>query len=354
MLYYFLLLSFLCIGVPNLPQRIKNFLFVLSGFLLIFFCAFRGDGNGDYFTYIEYSKLITSFSDLMNFNFPMEIGFRFLSLIGNLLGLHQQFIIVSLAFISVGLVLIIVKKYSLNPNLSLVVFFPMFLMMDMHASRTAVSAVFGFLSIISMIEKKSKRSLFYFFLAISFHFSAIILVLLPFALLPLPILFLILIFSIIFSVSIGAYDLLVLIVDLIDNPLITYKFYNYLANPDYSHKLLMYDPRIIWPIIISVCSFSLIKVIKNHFLLKLMRVYIVGTCAFIFFSDFALFAIRLSHFFMITSIIIIPGVCFYFDRAFSTARQRMFISSYASLSYYLVLSTIILFSDYVEYKFFFR
>ena len=140
MLPYFILIAVILISQIKVHKRsnqtYKLFLMFVGLFI---FAAIRGSGSGDYFNYLIFSKYVTNFGDVASKSIPMEIGFRFMSYINNILGFHEQTVIAAMNFISLLCTYKFIKKYSPDKVLSVLLFLPLFLQYDMHASRTAVA-----------------------------------------------------------------------------------------------------------------------------------------------------------------------------------------------------------------------
>lgn len=74
-------------------------------------------------------------------------------LLGHSLGLGEQYIIVAMATLALIPVTYIIYKYSPYKILSLLIWMPYFLAMNMQTSRTSVAAAFGLLFMILYYKK---------------------------------------------------------------------------------------------------------------------------------------------------------------------------------------------------------
>lgn len=176
MLYvpYLIILSYPLLGFIN-KGKIKKIKPEYTFFLYLFFAALRGNGNGDYFNYINGIHLIDDFTKVIyGTGYPFEIGFRFIAYINNVLKLDPQFTIAVLNLISLNNIRIIINKYSKDQWLSWLMYFPFLLLFEMHHTRASVAMTFSFLVFHELIfEKRLIRVSLYSLLAFSFHKSSI-------------------------------------------------------------------------------------------------------------------------------------------------------------------------------------
>ncbi|HHF2865962.1 TPA: EpsG family protein [Vibrio alginolyticus] len=353
MLPYLALLLLLLFSIIFDNTKYKWKVFHINSFFLFLFCAFRGNGDGDYFTYIEYSKLIVSVNDVLDFTFPMEIGFRIISFFLNSLNLGGQGVIILMSMLSLFPTFYIISKLSDKPSLSLLVFFPFFLIMDMHSSRTAVAAAFGLLGALSLFENRNVKASIFFAIAISFHSSAIILCLLFFRRCKLSSIIIMMIFSLVFQSVYGVKELLLTILDSLGLDFFRMKVEIYLSQEDYVYDIPLYDPRNVLQIIISllvIYYYRSIRTMSQSF--ELNKMFAFGCVVFILFSDLAIFSIRLSYFFLITSYIVVPILSHRLDLNCERSSLPRLSGSYLFAFAYSLMASAIIFS-YVEYVFYF-
>lgn len=104
------------VGAATLFDKTKyqKLIFILISLLMILFSGLRmgGTGTGDYDAYLALYSVADNFDEVVNPTIHAEIGFRFLSYIGNLLGFGGQFIIFSMAALSFVLVARVIYKLS--------------------------------------------------------------------------------------------------------------------------------------------------------------------------------------------------------------------------------------------------
>lgn len=278
--------------------------------LLIIFSGIRGNGDGDYFAYLTWGGKIKTFSDVIyNNGFPMEVGYRFLAWIISLLHLPAQTIIFSMNLISITCICFTVKKWSPNYMLSLLCFLPFFFQFDMHAARTAVAMGISLLTLQFVVERKPVRFLMVVALAAMFHKEAwIIIMLYPLmkVKIDLSVGNIILIFETVFVTFIGVDKLVLALMKL---PLLngfSNKYISY-ANSEFGYPASLLDPRYLLAYVVFLGAKMIIK--KPDKLEKLL-INSAYFCVFlmIFFCEHTVFVYRLSSFYHIHSIILVPVI----------------------------------------------
>lgn len=305
---YFLFLISISIGTLFDRNKFGQSLFIFTSVGMIVFSALRvgGTGLGDYNTYLWMYSQISDWRSVLNPDIHAELGFRLLSYIGNLLNFDAQFIIASMAFLSAIIVIYIVNKYSPYKILSLLIWFPYFLTMNMHTARTSVAAAFGFLFFIFLSDKKIVRSAISLTLSLSFHSSALVLILAILIKLNINTLLYLLIGLSLFFILVDPFSLLAFLFSLIG--LDKYEtFINiYINSSEYGYPMALYDPRIILSIGVSALIFSVRKHIQLHPGRVFFKLYLIGVFLLIAFSSVTVVAWRASYYFLITSVLVIP------------------------------------------------
>lgn len=304
MLPFFLIYG-LVIILLYLYKRKNNIMYVRVAFIFIFaFIAMRGNGSGDYFTYLEYSEKIISIKDVFDFSFPMEIGFRVISFLKNYFNLIDQTVIIVMAFICVYIMYYIITKYSEDIVLSTLIYFPILFQFDMHATRTAVAGSFGILALVCFYKNHYVNSSIFLLLAICFHKSACVL-LAGFVLI-----------YILKNIHWKKYiyiSLCILFVSVFPiikyvflNFNINYKIYNYLFLSEFSYPLRTFDPRVILILFLFVISLFLVKQKKSKISIVVSILLLLNISTIMLFRDSTFMALRLSSFFDRFSIIYLP------------------------------------------------
>lgn len=307
LLFLFIVMFLLIKYKQSNNEKLFGFIFII----VFLFCALRGNGSGDYFTYLEYSTQINSIGDLFNMSFPMEIGFRFFSLIKNALHLHDQFIIIFMNMVSIGLTYYSINKYGKYKVLSTIIFLPILLQYDMHATRSAVAASLVCISYFSFIENKYKKSLLFFLGSICFHRSVMIILLFPIFLFIKSKLktrnYAILCSSFLILSLFPVFKFVPYFIEQlgISNIYVT-KLYNYMYVSEFAYPMNIFDPRILLYIALFILSIIVLHKFKTKkFVYISLLLYLNLICLFLF-RDSTFLALRFSSFFERILIIEIP------------------------------------------------
>lgn len=287
--------------------------------ILLLFSGLRGNGDGDYFNYLNGVKHIQSLHDVFFIqNYPFEFGFRVISYITNVLHGSPQFSIFIMSLISLTTIKYLIKKYSSNIWLSWIMYFPFLLMFDMHHSRNSIAMAFTLLFFFKfVIENNNIHALISIFCALSFHKSAIF-----------PIL-IITLYKYLYSRSlIGSWNLKKLIIFLLillpigfvisplnisnilvgyfPNISLFYKLNAYLNNPRWSYPFSLLDPRLILMITIIFISINYTTKDKSKLFVHIQNYYIIGLILVFLLSDSTLLTIRFYNFFNMGIIFLVP------------------------------------------------
>lgn len=294
--------------------RVSTSIFYLFSLFVLLAMALRGNGTGlaDYDAYIRIYSSIVDWYDVLNPATHVEIGFRVVSFLGNTFNSGGQFIITFMALASFIPVAWVIKKYSPYKMLSIVVWFPYIMSMNMQSSRISVAVGFGILFFICYYNKHKLLSILCFLLAVSFHTSLILLVCTFVTRLRLSVLagtYFILLFL---SFLIGFSVLFAGVLSLIGLDVIAVKFLSYVNSEHYGYPMPVYDPRIM----ISVFMVAAIMLIKNRvtnpFHIYLFKLFIIGSMILIAFMDVTILAWRLSYIFLIIGVLVVPIISRYF------------------------------------------
>lgn len=308
MLPYFSLLIAITIASIFDGKKIDKIIFMGLVLWMLIISALRvgGVGTGDYEAYLQLYSLTDSFEKVINPEIHAEIGFRVLSFLGNYLGFESQYIIVVMAFLALLPVAYIIYKYSPYKILSLLVWFPYFLTMNMHSSRTSVAAAFGLLFIINFLGKKWFSALLSLIVSISFHSSALVLVLVLLARISLKKLLYILLFSFILLIVISPFELMIMLFNSIGLNKLSGFVQIYITSDEYGYPMKIYDPRIILGAGIVFLIFKSQRKISRYFNMNYFKIYIIGVLSMIVFSSVVIMAWRLSYFFLIVGVVVVP------------------------------------------------
>lgn len=284
--------------------------------LLLIFAGIRGNGSGDYFVYLYRGKLIKTISDIFQNTAYMDMGYSILAYIVNHYHLPAQAVIIMMNTISIGCVAITIRRYSCMPILSVLVFLPFFYQFDMHAARSAVAMGILLLSIPYIIDRKPLKFALVLAVSMMFHPEALIgvfLYFLPSLKLDFKIMSVVLAIEAVLVVCIGMDRLVLLILRYMRLGSIYRRFAGYVGNSRYGYGANIFDPRILLVILLFVLASYFI--IEPNELERLM-INITYACAFImiFFSEHTIFVYRLSSFYNLFTIILVPMIVTHVDK----------------------------------------
>ena len=320
--------------------RVSTSIFYLFSSFVLLVISLRGNGTGlaDYDAYIRIYSSIVDWYDVLNPTTHVEVGFRILSYIGNSLNLGGQYIIVVMAVLSFLPVALLIKKYSPYKMLSILVWFPYIMSMNMQSSRISVAVGFGLLFFICFYKKYRVLSLICFSLAFSFHISSILLLCTFLTRLKLSVLNSIYFILLFLSFVVGFITLFSGVLSLIGLDVFSAKFISYVNSEDYGYPMPVYDPRIL----ISLFMVASIALIKNRvtdpFHLYLFKLFVIGSMILVVFMDVTILAWRLSYIFLIIGVLVVPIISRYFITFLPPAQKVAYIAFPAM---YLALGLII-------------
>ncbi|MCR3930616.1 EpsG family protein [Aeromonas caviae] len=352
MIYYLILpFLFLFMCVFDKSKAEKPILAFLILFLL-FFVGLRegGTGTGDYYEYIRLYEKIKTFDDIFNANIHAEIGFRYLSYIGNKFGFDGQFIIFVMAALSVIPVAFVIYKYSCYKILSLLIWYPFILTMNMQASRSAVAAAFGLVFIVSFFNKNHLKSVIFLALSLSFHTSAISLLAIYMTRISLQKL-LFAIFIILFScLFLNPLILLADLFNMMGLGIVSNKILNYMSSTDYGYPMRMYDPRILLNIFICFLIWHVKDKINDPLYINLCKVFCVGMFFMILFASITVISLRVSFLYLITGVIVIPIICQIYNQGFYLQiKFKRVMSLFLSCAYVAYISVLAYMAEPYEF-----
>ncbi|MFI3939871.1 EpsG family protein [Vagococcus fluvialis] len=341
----------------------NNLLLCVLLFILFLVAALRGNGIGDYFVYLNYSKLINTTSDLFNSNFPMEFGFRLLSYIVNTLKFNSQWVIASMNAISISCIYFFIKRHSPDMLFSVLLFLPLFFLFDMHTARTAVAIGIGSLSLKYVVDRKLIKFILIVFIAAQFHNIAWVLLII-YLINFIQLSYLFYIFSILISLFIVKLININLIISQVFKLVGLHEFESrfliYSTNTTYGYEFSLIDPRLLLSMGILIMSLVIIentyfKKNIDELTLKYLRLLIkvnwLLVILMIILSKNTIFVIRLYGLFSVFQIVQIP----LFLKEYKNISNY---NSYIILKYFLglayVLYAIVLIQSQPEYLFYFN
>ena len=308
--YILLILIIFFIQFEFNSERKERIRFAIGIILLFLFAALRGVSNGDYTAYLLRGKEIDSFYKIFNNNTHMEIGYSILYYFINLLHLPEQTIIMTMNLISIGCMSKFIKKYSANRCLSLLLFLPLYFQFDMQAARTAVAISICLMGITYVLDRKFLHFCAVIFLAMLFHRSAVIV---------LPIYFLMnfhinlviggiaIISSMCFVTFVGVDRTILSILQILKFDSFYVRYYGYISSEEFGYRFSLFDPRLLICILIYiVAKLACKRVSKLENLL--INISLVNVLIMVLFSEHTIFCCRLSAFYNVYSIVLVPIV----------------------------------------------
>lgn len=307
--YWVALASIILLQIRFNKKTERNVNFILIMLILFLFAGLRGNGKGDYFNYLQYSSYIQSLSDVLRFDFPMEIGFRVLAFVGNYLHLNSQFVIIAMNFISLSCIYKFLKWHSDDCCYSTILFFPIFLQFDMHAARSAVAISLCAIAYHYLLSDNLKKFFLFILLAMCFHKSAIIFILsilckkirigLNFSILFVVVIFL---FTTIFDFD----RIIIETLQMLGFQNYANSYRSYANSVAYGYAFSLLDPRFF--MIIAIFIFSKLSLDKNSLdEIIASNLLLLNIILLLLLRQHTAIALRMSAYFNIYTIIAIPN-----------------------------------------------
>lgn len=367
MVSYFLLLLFISLLQINPRHRIRqiyDFRVKLSMFVTFLFAALRGNGNGDYFTYLERSKAITSIQKVFDNNLDMGYGYTFICYIVNKLGLNIQFVIILMNALCSILVYKLITEYSKDYMLSVLIYLSFFLQFDMHATRSALAVYLVAYSYHYLLNKEPARYFLFVFLAVLVHPTAIVglLLLLSDKKINRSMEIISILFLIIMSFVINFDGLIMAILNGLNLGYFTNKFGTYSLNNVYGYRFAIYDIRLLICIGLLIIGSSIIRK-PNSNQHRLLNINYFCIIIMIILSQHSIMVQRIATFFNVFSILLIPEIYkTYSDRISSEEKSQFVVAKnnkvlkMAIIGFYIMLNAAFIYNGYIKtginYKFF--
>lgn len=363
MIPYLLIYLYLFTGYLFQHKKTSKYFFLninVAMVVLFLFSSLRGNGSGDYFNYINAASRIQSFKDFQ-YDYNYDLGFKILSLIGNKLNFHPQWVIISMNILSLGSIFYVINKESSDKWLSLLIYYPIMLLFDMHHSRSAISINMGVLFIYFIYKREIFRAILSFLVAFSFHKSAIILLLLPmlindsfidiysktFFRIKNRVVFIVVLLII---SLLKPLQILILLISKIEISLFQ-KIVSYIQS-DWSYPFMYTDPRLWMVILIFIVHTPLVTSIstqkdndtfkKTTFLDETLLMIIISM---LMLRESTILVIRMSHFFMVYLVFIFPELWKYYkmNSYYVSVKNRL---KDTNLSLYMMLIVQLIYTVY--------
>lgn len=305
---YLILLFAIVFATPFDGKKFDKIIFLILVIWMFILSAFRvgGTGEGDYDAYQRFYLAIDTFDNVINPDLHVEIGFRILSFLGHTAGFSEQYIIIAMAALALIPVSYIIYKYSPYKLLSLLIWFPYFLTMNMHSSRTSVAAAFGLLFMFLLYEKRIFLALLSLMISVSFHSSSLVLMLIFLTRINLKKLYFFAILVILFSLFFSPLDILISVLDVIGLNKLSNSVRLYISSDDYGYPMAIYDPRILLNIGIVILIFLYRNALFGYSKAYYSKIYIIGLVVMLLFSNVVIMSWRMSYYFLLVSVIALP------------------------------------------------
>lgn len=290
-------------------ENVKRWMFSFFSIALLIFCASRGIIDRDHQNYLNIYRYVVEGSGYL-----IEPTYYLISNISNWIIGGPLLVFVLYAIIGLNLKVYTIKKYSILPLVSLLVYFSNYYFLhEMTQMRAGISIGFALIAINSWLN--GNKSSYYFFLFISFlfHYSALIFLIIPF--MPK---------GKISKKEILTYTILISFVYVLF--IINFgfaKIFSYIPIGFVQEKFHIYNERAAAGEVQSINAFSVMQMIKltvaycvyifapkdsheSKFFNVMLRFYIFSAICWVMFFDIPVFAVRLSDIFGISEIFIIP------------------------------------------------
>lgn len=340
--YIIFFLPFLGLFNSNKFNKSTSFFFIYTYlFLLVLFIGFRHEVGGDWAQYIHNYRNQTLF-DFFNLSIRNDYLYKYISFVFYKFGLSYHFLNF---FLSIFFVLSIYKFGQLQPSLALsfIISFPIIiLIMGMGFDRQGIAFAFILFAMTAFIKEQKINFLFFSFLAIFFHKSAIFILLLY----PLINRY-INIYEMIFICLTILFIIVLLRTDLI-NLYNNYIGENLYSNAEESSQLVSKGApyRIGLNLIASGIFLIFYKEISNNINEKKLFLFL-SICIFLIFLlsfKYAVFSDRINYYFSAIQIIVFSRIPF----LFSNKMTRVLIILSISLFYILILFVWLNYAEYAH------
>jgi len=353
MIIYYILFAILIVFAildDNLTIKSKRQLLVLTGFILVLFAGLRSmNVDKDYNSYSRLFDLSPSpfkiifdpINTLIKSKNEPTLTLIF-SIIKSIFSKGFPIVIFIYALLSVTLKLKALKLMTNNIMLSILIYFSsIYILQDMTQIRAAVASGLFLLSIPQIINQNSKKFFLIIFLAICFHYSAIIF--LPFYFFNThkinKILF-VFILVIPLTLALFKYNPFNFLTQF-DFGIYTFKIKAYLIGQAWEKRPInIFNFSILFQIGICVFFVLFCEKLNNKFVVILTKINCFGVALFYIFSYSPVLAFRISDMLGIVQIILVPYLI-YFIKPRALAEGVVILISFALFINQLVIHPIL-------------
>jgi len=327
-------------------KRYKLIFFLFASLYLIAFAGFRKLGVGaddiNYYNMFTHKapNLFAWLSGDYTYDIKklyMEPGYVFLNSFLRLFTDDYTILFLTVAFISVGVASYNYYRYSKYIFLTMLLFFVhTYLYRDMNQIRAAIAAAIGLFLIAQIYNREHIKVILTLFIMSLFHIASATLAFAYF-LSFIKITRKRVLFSYLIALFLGIIDISQLIINFVPKDgYFAMKLYNYTTNMEYVHAISMFDitniKNSVLLFIILLFWNKLEKVVP--YFRTLVLFYFIAVCIRIAFWELGVIAARISTFFGIVDVILVPYFIYLFRQKFLIA---FLIILYAFLTLYLNL-----------------
>ncbi|MFW6272457.1 MAG: EpsG family protein [bacterium] len=329
----FIILSF--IAIINIQGKNDKFIIFILGFFLILFAGLRPEGSTK-----DYLNYISGYNSVETFNLTrLEPTFFLIATTTKKCCDNPKLLFLIYATLGVTFKLIAIRNISKLLILSTLIYISYYyLLHEMTQIRVGVASAILLLSIKPIYERNLKKFLILLLIAISFHYTAIIMFLLWFLkpkslnhrlfLLLIPISYLLVIFN---------FSLTSLIEFIPIKPIqVLYKMHKFEMEHGIGEYINIFNVIQLLRCMLCLMFIHFHKLLEKHnkFSILLIKIYTLSLVSFVIFSDFPVISFRISELLGIVEIILIPFLIYIFKpRQLST----LFPVSLASVFLFLSL-----------------
>jgi hypothetical protein len=307
-------------------KRYKLLLLLFITIYLILYTGLRNKGVGpddiSYYTMFMYKTPLLDEWLFGNFTYDikelyMEPGYVFINSFLKIFTDDYRILFLTISFISIGLAVYNYFSYSKYIFLTLLLFFVhTFLYRDMNQIRAAIAASISLFLISQIYNREHIKVFFTLFIASTFHIASLVLIfayILSFIKITRKKVIIVYIIAIVFGL-IGVSQIIINIIP--GGGFLAMKLYSYTATERYATAVSLFDITNIknsFILLIIIIFWNKLKNIIPYFS-TMVLFYLLAVIIRIAFYDLGVIAARLSTFFGIVEVIIIPYFIYLFKQ----------------------------------------
>jgi hypothetical protein len=343
-IYYLMYLIYFLFSYFSVIKKYKfinksTFLLII---LLILIASLRYETGTDFHAYLSLWQASTPLYIGVDYRYEFyEVGFRYLTSFIKMFGDNSILYFFSLSFISISIFYISIKKYYLNLNIAIFMYFCLFYLVYVFNAmgQAIVMSIFLF-TLEYFFKKNTFKILSISVISMLIHKSGIFIMI---AYLGYRVFKKI---KIDYMVYIGI-PLMLIVYKL---KLLILLFSNIFPNMAYTYMEIFSDStsyfQIVTRIVITLILFYFYKQFKNNdFYKNIFLIYLFGLLLYIGFSEFNILATRINMFFRITEILLFANILMYTKNLFTKNILFGLMVIIYTYSFYVIIN-----NPYYEYK----